>query len=114
MLHARTLALIRASVGTKDNRKWHASTGYQNRLIHIGYFDYEENAAIAYDDMAIELLGEFACLNFHYHPEIREWGQQMYLFRSILADSGSFGEEPLQKKETITQNNRNANHHPEE
>ncbi len=77
----------------KDKRKWEASINYHYRLFHIGYFDYEEDAAIAYDDMAIELFGEFACLNFHYRPEIREWIQHMYLFPPIEVDNNGFEQE---------------------
>jgi len=64
----------------KEHRKWQAQIQHQGRMIHIGYYDYEADAAIAYDDMAIELFGEFACLNFNYHPEIRLWLQETYLF----------------------------------
>lgn len=76
----------------KDSRKWEASIGHQNRLIHIGYFEYAEDAAIAYDDMAVQLFGEFACLNFHYRPEIQKWIQQMYLFPPMKVDSNSFND----------------------
>ena len=64
----------------KDACKWVAEICYKNHQIHIGYFDYEEDAAIAYDDMAIKLFGEFACLNYHCRPEIKQWLQDCYLF----------------------------------
>jgi hypothetical protein len=44
--------------------KWGARIGYQRRLLHIGVFDDPAEAARAYDRKAIELHGEFACLNF--------------------------------------------------
>ena len=61
-------------------RKWRAKIKINGREIHIGYYEYEQDAAIAYDDMAIELFGEFACLNCHYRPEIKQWLQDSYLF----------------------------------
>ena len=64
----------------KDHRKWQAKVETRGGQIHIGHFDYEADAAIAYDDMAVELFGEFACLNFDYRPEIRQWLAQTYLF----------------------------------
>ena len=33
------------------------------KAIHLGYFHDEKEAAKAYKDKAIELFGEFACLN---------------------------------------------------
>lgn len=71
----------------KVKRRWVAQICYQNHMIHIGYYDYEEDAAIAYDDMAIKLFGEFACLNYHCRPEIKQWMQDCYLFPPFLRDS---------------------------
>ena len=65
---------------SKENRKWVATIHYHRDQIYIGSYDYEEDAAIAYDDKAIELFGKFACLNFEHRPEIRLWLQQCYLF----------------------------------
>jgi hypothetical protein len=74
----------------KDARKWRARIQYKGRLIHIGCYDYEADAAIAYDDMAIELFGEFACLNFQYRPEIREWLRQTFFFTPTRNDPAGF------------------------
>ena len=35
-----------------------------NKIHHLGYFTNETDAAKAYDRAAIELHGEFSCLNF--------------------------------------------------
>lgn len=44
----------------KTNRKWRAYAGG----IHIGCFSNKIEAAKAYDKKAIELFGNFACINF--------------------------------------------------
>lgn len=46
------------------NDKWRANIGYNNRLIHLGVFSSQVQAAKHYDDKAGELFGEFAYLNF--------------------------------------------------
>lgn len=48
----------------KASKKWQAMIVYNNRQIYIGLFDSEIEAAKAYDKKALELFGEFACLNF--------------------------------------------------
>jgi hypothetical protein len=53
---------------------------HNGRQIHIGYYDYEADAAIAYDDYAAELFGEFAYLNHTHRPEILQWLAQTRLF----------------------------------
>ena len=44
--------------------KWRAAIGYEGRLLHIGYYLDEEEAAKAYDKKASFLYGSFAYLNF--------------------------------------------------
>lgn len=70
--------------------KWRAVISHQGRTIHIGYYDYEVDAAIAYDDMAIELFGEFAYLNIQCRPEIEEWLEQTYFFPTTKNDPIGF------------------------
>ncbi len=69
-----------------ETRKWHAQIMHKGQNIHIGYYDYAADAAIAYDDVAIDLFGEFACLNFNCRPEIRQWLEESYLFATVELD----------------------------
>lgn len=51
-------------VGWKaDHRKWTARICRDGRLINLGYYDNELDAALAYDCAAIQLFGDFAWLN---------------------------------------------------
>lgn len=47
----------------KERQKWHVQIGYMNKVIYIGRYDTEEAAAIAYNEAALYLHGEFAVLN---------------------------------------------------
>ena len=64
----------------RDKKKWQADITVKGWHIFIGYFDYEADAAIAYDDRAIEYFGEFAWLNCQYRPELNQWIEDCYLF----------------------------------
>ena len=47
----------------KESRKWRAQIMINGKVIHIGLFASEVDAAKAYNIKAIELFGEFANLN---------------------------------------------------
>jgi hypothetical protein len=44
-------------------KKWAAQITCNNNTYHLGYFHDEIEAALAYDQKAAELFGQFACLN---------------------------------------------------
>lgn len=46
-----------------SNNKWVSQIQIEGVVKHIGYFIDEQEAADAYDKMAISLFGEFACIN---------------------------------------------------
>lgn len=52
------------SVQLTPSGKWNVKINFQGKQRCIGTFRTAEEAAIAYDKVAIELYGEFACLNF--------------------------------------------------
>jgi hypothetical protein len=47
----------------KTRNKWRANTWFNNKQIHIGYFNNKTDAAKAVDNKNIELFGQFARLN---------------------------------------------------
>lgn len=47
-----------------DHGKWAAQISYQGKTVHIGRFSGSVEAALAYDQVCLELRGEFAVLNF--------------------------------------------------
>ena len=47
----------------KSEKKWRAGITCNDRTIFIGYFDDEKAAAMAYDDKAKEVFGDYASLN---------------------------------------------------
>jgi len=50
----------------KGQKKWRTEIFCNGRKIHIGYFDDEKAAAMAYDAKAKELFGEYAALNLEF------------------------------------------------
>jgi len=48
----------------KQRGKWAARIYVNGKLIHLGYFDSEIEAAMVYDEAAKKYHGKFACLNF--------------------------------------------------
>jgi hypothetical protein len=55
--------------------RWAARIKATKGRIFLGYFDTKEEATRAYDAKAIELFGEFACLNFQT-PGYRWLGEE--------------------------------------
>jgi hypothetical protein len=56
-------------VGVSPNKRsakkpWRATISHKNKQYHLGSFETEKKAAVAYDEKAIELYGETARLNF--------------------------------------------------
>lgn len=47
----------------RRSNKWGASIGCNGKRISLGHFELERDAALAYNAKAVELFGEFACLN---------------------------------------------------
>jgi hypothetical protein len=43
----------------KHHNKWRSLIGFNGKSIHLGLFDTPEQAAIAYNNKATELFGEY-------------------------------------------------------
>lgn len=59
-------------VHQRKSGRYRAVIRHNNRLIHLGTYDTAYDAAIAYNARAIELFGEFACLNYARPPVLIE------------------------------------------
>lgn len=55
--------------------RWKAYIKINGKQIHLGVFDSKEDAAAAYDSMAVELFGEFASLNLRADTEPKKWAR---------------------------------------
>lgn len=62
--HSKSTSRFKGVCWDKRNSKWQAAIQVDLRTIHLGRFTSELDAAIAYDSVAREHFGEFACCNF--------------------------------------------------
>lgn len=67
--HARhAKAKRRGAFWDEDGQRWRAIIGSRGRLVHLGRFATEDDAARAYDAEALELFGDLARPNFKGAP----------------------------------------------
>ena len=58
-----TSSMYKGVTFNKANKKWVSQIRCNNKQFHLGYFVSGDEAGRAYNEKAIELFGEFACLN---------------------------------------------------
>jgi len=64
LLHCRGKSKYKGVYWHVKGKKWIAKIHLNKKSMHIGSYDSERKAAIAYDKKALELFGEFAKPNF--------------------------------------------------
>jgi hypothetical protein len=74
--HTRRRSSFKGVYFHKQFRKWRAIITKNKKNLHLGFFKSQVRAAMAYDDKAKELFGEFANPNFPHRlrrSNIRRW-----------------------------------------
>ena len=66
----------------KCRRKWSARIRCDRKFYNLGDYENEVEAAMVYDDKAVELFGEFACLNLPERME-KKMGERDSLILSV-------------------------------
>jgi len=69
---------------SKNRKKFRAMICNNSKIIHLGYFQDETEAAKAYDKKAKELFGEFAYLNFTEESDTGYWSTEGTSLRHSL------------------------------
>lgn len=59
-----TSSKYRGVLWSKQSKRWRARLMHNDKRLHLGYFNIEEDAARAYDTAAIKYFGEHAAPNF--------------------------------------------------
>lgn len=60
----RTLSGFRGVYPQPQSKNWYAAITYAGKRLYIGTYSSKEEAARAYDEIAVEKFGEFATQNF--------------------------------------------------
>ena len=61
--HRVKTSIFKGVIWSREKCKWKAQIGLKRKIIHLGYFDVEEDAARAYNRAAVTMFGEFAGVN---------------------------------------------------
>ena len=82
----KTSTFVGVSFDKKNGNKcWKAAIQHQGTGYILGHYYNEKEAALAYDEKALELFGENARVNFPIHPEVRDTDGQL----PVVKNSGS-------------------------